>query len=324
VKKDRFPRRSVLASPRGRVAAACLLACALLLSGCRDTADPPPLVQIGERTIALHQFQQIAARSTASDPDRQQSAAEKQQLQRQILGQLIDRQLILAEADRQGLKVDANELNQALKDLRGSYSAADYQEVLVRAGKNPEQWRQQTELRLLTRKVQEQITRDVTISSDDVLDYYRKHQQQFQHPERIRAQQITVETRQQADQIYNRLQSGENFTTVARSLPHSADHEQGEDLGFFARGQLPAEFDSVLFTLPSGAYSTPVASPYGFHLFHVLEKRAAGLESFDEIRTQLTDRLERESKEQVFTTWLQLQRQQTPIYIDWTQISGDN
>jgi peptidyl-prolyl cis-trans isomerase D len=37
------------------------------------------------------------------------------------------------------------------------------------------------------------------------------------------------------------------------------------------RGTLPAEIDDVIFGLPAGEISEPVASPAGYHLFQVLE-----------------------------------------------------
>jgi len=290
-----------------------------LLGGCRQQDPVPPLVQIGTREIHLAQFRAEAGQALDGTGD--QSAAEQQLLQRRLLAQLIDRELILSEAEQRGVRISAAELETALADLRGPYSSAEFQEVLSASGQDPQQWLQQLKLRLLTEKVAEQATLAAAeVSDDEVASYYRQHPEQFRRPAQLRARQIMLPTREEAEQALRRLEQGEAFAALARELSHSPDRENGGDLGFFSRNQLPSDFDEVLFKLPVGRVSDPVASPYGVHLFLVEEKRPAGLASLADAREELAAQLHRERKERAFAEWLQELRQQTPVAIDWSQL----
>ena len=291
----------------------------VLLGGCQKQDPVPPLVQIGPKEISLEQFRTEAGQ--ALDGVGEQSAAEQQLLQRRLLAQLIDRELILIEAEKRGVEISLAELETALADLRGPYTPEEFQEVLVTSGQNPEQWTEKLRQRLLTEKVAEQATiADAEVSEDEVTSYYRNHLDQFRRPAQLRARQIMLPTQDEAERALGRLEQGEEFADLARELSHSPDRENGGDLGFVSRNQLPSDFDEVLFKLPVGRVSDPVSSPYGFHLFLVEEKRAAGLEPLSSAKEELAARLHRERKEQAFAKWLQELRQQTPVYIDWTQL----
>jgi len=291
----------------------------MILGGCRNQEPTLPLVQIGSEEISLEQFR--AEAGLALDGVSEQSAAEQQLLQRRLLAQLIDRKLILIEAEKRGVQISAAELETALADLRGTYSTEEFQEVLRSSNQDPEQWVQLLKLRLLTEKVAEEATAVVAeVSEEEVTAFYRKNPDQFQRPAQLRARQIMLQTQAEAEQVLGRLEQGEDFAELAREVSLSPDRENGGDLGYFARNQLPVEFDEVLFKLPVGRVSEPVASPYGYHLFLVEEKRKKGLEPLSSAKEELTAQLHRERKEQAFAEWLKELREQTPVYIDWTQL----
>lgn len=290
-----------------------------LSAGCRQQDPQPPLVQVGSKEISIEQFQTEAGQALTGGSD--QSAAEQQMLQRRLLAQMIDRELILIEAEKLGVQISPMEIEAALVDLRGAYSPEEFQEILRESGQNPEQWMQQLKLRLLTEKVAEQATATAAeVSEEEVTNYYKNNLEQFRRPAQLRARQILVSTQEDAEQALGRLEQGEDFAALARQISLSPDRENGGDLGYFARNQLPSEFDEVLFKLAVGRVSKPVASPYGYHLFLVEEKRKAGLEPLASSKARVTAQLHRERKELAFAQWLRELRQQTPVYIDWTQL----
>lgn len=300
-----------------------LILIVLLFGGCRNQEPKSPLVQIGPREITLTQFLAEAGQTFNGAED--QDPAEQQLLQRRLLAQLIDRELILIEAEKRGMLISPAELETELIGLRGAYSTEDFQEVLRSSGQDPQQWMEQLKLRLLTEKVAEQATATVAeVSEEEVTAYYRANLDEFRRPAQLRARQILVPTKEEAEQALARLEQGEKFADLAREISLSPDRETGGDIGFFGRNQLPVEFDEVLFKLPVGRISDPVASPYGFHLFLVEEKRKKGLEQLSSAKQELRERLHREKKEQAFTEWLQELRRQTSVHIDWAQLQPQN
>ena len=50
---------------------------------------------------------------------------------------------------------------------------------------------------------------------------------------------------------------------------------------------MPEVFDQTCFSLAPGKVSDIVSSPYGYHLFKVLEKRPSGLPPLQDIRAKV-------------------------------------
>jgi peptidyl-prolyl cis-trans isomerase C len=92
----------------------------------------------------------------------------------------------------------------------------------------------------------------------------------------IRARHILVATREEAEKIIVRLQSGEDFGAIARELSTDPTAKQNSgELGFFRRGMMVPEFEQAAYALPVGQVSrVPVKTQFGWHVIHVEEERA--------------------------------------------------
>ena len=90
-----------------------------------------------------------------------------------------------------------------------------------------------------------------------------------------------AQAKAKAQQLVTRLRAGEDFGAVARA--ESADNAGGE-LGEVARGSMPSELDSVVFSIPINQISDPLQSPFGFHIFKVTARKTR---SFEELKPLL-------------------------------------
>jgi parvulin-like peptidyl-prolyl isomerase len=89
----------------------------------------------------------------------------------------------------------------------------------------------------------------------------------------VQARHILVDTEQEATDILQRVQAGEDFAALAAQF--SADEsnkDQGGDLGWFGRGQMVPEFEQAAFEGEIGLYPTPVQSQFGFHVIEILAR----------------------------------------------------
>lgn len=85
----------------------------------------------------------------------------------------------------------------------------------------------------------------------------------------VHARQILVSDRATADSIYQQLQAGTDFATLANQY----DALTGGDLGWFPRGYLYVQaVEDAAFGLSAGQYSTVIESDYGFHIIQVIER----------------------------------------------------
>ncbi len=89
--------------------------------------------------------------------------------------------------------------------------------------------------------------------------------------------------RQQAEQLSEELQDAddEEFATRAREVSQGPSAQKGGDLGWFKRGQMVAAFEQAAFSLPAGATSKPVRTPFGYHIIRVVERHHIDPNSFE-------------------------------------------
>jgi len=298
-----------------RILLPCLLVA--LLSACqrRQEEASPVLLRVDGRSVSLEQFREdfegtLPAGQTLSEEERDG-------LQRAFLVQVIDRELVLAEADRLGITVTPSEVEAALQEYRRDYPAGSFEKMLNDRGITLEPWRRELEQGLLVEKVVRQAAyAGVAVSEEEIAACYREHLEEFDRPEQVRARQIVVASEEEGQKILGRLRQGASFAETARRYSLSPDGEQGGDLGFFARGQMPPEFDAVVFTLPVGRLSDLVKSEYGYHVFLVEERREAVRLTLEDVREQIGARLRSEMEEKAYHDWLQNLRARATIEVD--------
>ncbi len=93
-----------------------------------------------------------------------------------------------------------------------------------------------------------------------------------QTAEEVHVLQILVPTSAEADQVYARLQSGEDFLDVVVDF----DPLTKGDLGWFPRGYLnDPKIEEAAFALQPGQYSTVIQTDIGYHILYLLERDAA-------------------------------------------------
>ncbi|HKI51900.1 MAG TPA: peptidylprolyl isomerase [Geothermobacteraceae bacterium] len=296
-----------------------------LLGGCQEKTSnlPPVLFQVDGRVVTLEQFQKAFRNTLPSGKNL--TSAEISDLQRAYLVQAIDRELILAEADRLGVTVSSAEIETALTDARRDYDPGEFDKRLKDRGMSLDEWRLELRDGLLIEKVVRLAAYPrAKVSDADVAAEFEQHRDDFERPEQVRARQILVDSVEEGERLLGLLRSGEPFAKVASQYSLSPDSEQGGDLGFFARGEMPAEFDDTVFSLPVGRISELVKSPYGVHIFLVEEKREAKRLSLEDAAAEIRAQLLRRAEETVYQQWLQELRARAVININMALLAETN
>ncbi|MEJ2200302.1 MAG: EscE/YscE/SsaE family type III secretion system needle protein co-chaperone [Desulfuromonadaceae bacterium] len=206
-----------------------------------------------------------------------------------------------------------------MAEVRAEYPVEEFRALLTERGLSEAQWRQDLEESLLTEKLVRQTAYAlVMVSDEEIADYYRKHQDEFNRPEQVRARQILVADENEGRQLLEKLRQGAEFAALAKQHSLSPDAEEGGDLGFFARGEMPTEFDEVVFSLSGGRLSDLVKSEYGYHIFQVVERRQAVKLSLEMARNQIRDTLREQKEAQAYQEWLRSLRERAVITINWS------
>jgi peptidyl-prolyl cis-trans isomerase C len=112
---------------------------------------------------------------------------------------------------------------------------------------------------------------------------------------------ILVEKEDDAKDIITALQKGEKFEKLAERSKDPGSKANGGDLDWNAPGNFVKPFSDAMVKLPKGKYTTvPVQTQFGWHVIEVDDIRDAKIPSFDEVKPQLTQRLQGQELDQYF------------------------
>lgn len=223
-----------------------------------------------------------------------QSTPENQQrLAPQILRSLIDERLQMQEAQRLGVTVAQQQVEQAIVTIaqRNGMSPSQFLQVLQRSGIPLETLQEQLETQLAWRDVvRGRLLPSVQIGDSEVDDMARRVEATTGLREYLVSEiylgidspQSEAEIRDFANQIASQLRRGGNFAAVAAQFSQGVGAAQGGDVGWVLEGQLAPEIDTVLGQMSPGQVSEPIRTLAGYHIVALRESRTASGPSPDE------------------------------------------
>jgi peptidyl-prolyl cis-trans isomerase C len=104
-----------------------------------------------------------------------------------------------------------------------------------------------------------------------------------------RASHILVPTKEKADQVIKKLKGGAKFEDVAKAESTDNSKANGGDLGWFTTARMVKPFGDAVKALKVGETTTePVQTQYGWHVIKLVDTRDAPFEQF---KGQLTNGL---------------------------------
>ena len=221
-------------------------------------------------------------------------------LARALLDGLIDRAIVLQRAKAAGLQVSEAEVQRATDALADDArkGGAAWSDQLTRANQNAELLADELREHILAAKYVAEETGKEHASPAEARAFYDTHKSVFEEPEAVHCLQIVVRTPEEAKSVLDQLRGGASFDKLARQVSTSPDGRSGGDVGWFPRATMPKVFDDACFSLGNGKISGVVASPYGFHVFKVLGRRAARLKSFNDVKAEAERRATAEKRAQ--------------------------
>lgn len=239
-------------------------------------------------------------------------------VRRQMLEKRIDQRLLAQAAREHRVVVGADEVERAVLRLRADYPGRTFEELLAEEGIPYSELKEEIRRRLVIQQlIAEQVNARVAVTDDEVTRWYDEHPEDFETPEQVHARQIVVKTEEQASQILRELRRGARFEDLARKHSIAPEATQGGDLGWFARGVMPSPIDETCFELAPRRVSDVVESPYGYHVFKVVERKKAEKQALtDELRARIESRLRRSKEEAAQQAYLKTLREGATIRID--------
>lgn len=143
------------------------------------------------------------------------------------------------------------------------------------------------------------LKQQTKISDAEIQTYYQAHLNDYKVENRVHVEHILFKTlgktdaevaliKQSAQKIDEQAKHGGNFEDLAKKNSEDDNSKaKGGDIGWIVAGQTVAAFEKVAFSLPKGAISDVVQTPYGFDIIKVLDKETAHTKPVSEVRDSI-------------------------------------
>ncbi|MGN7472154.1 peptidyl-prolyl cis-trans isomerase [Brevibacillus sp. SAFN-007a] len=218
-------------------------------------------------------------------------SALKQKFGKQVLDDLVNREVVFQEAKRLGISADPKQVEQELAQIRDSYGSrtdSEFQEALQKqAGTSVDALKREITYQILLQML---ATKDISVSDDEVLKVYESRADRYSRPMQVRLRQIAVASTKEAEQVMAELKQGANFQTLAKERSiDSRTAAIGGDLGWVSLRdhRLPDEAWDAIEKLKPKENSEPVKVDDTYVIYHLEQSREAAQRSFEEVKEEL-------------------------------------
>ncbi len=300
-----------------------------LLASC-DSGGGDTMAKVNGHKILKTDVEKYFQNQTAS-AEQQPTGEQAASLRLSILRELIDNEIIMRRAEKLGLLATDEEVDRKLNEVKSPYTQEQFDQRLKDKKITLDDFKRDIRRSLTVDKViNKEITSKVSVTDQDITAYYIAHKGEFNLVEaQYHLAQILVtgqpnpqvrnlkndkaqneaEARKKVQMLSNRLDSGEDFASLA--MNYSEDPEtagNGGDLGFTPESSLkntePTTRDIVMkLRVGQNSPVITVTNPqtkqvFGYRFVKLLAKEPAGQRDLNDprvqqaIREQLRDRRE--------------------------------
>ncbi len=292
------------------------------------------LARVGDRIVTRSQYEQRLEAGLAEIAGTVPPAevAERQaEFRKKLLDEMLAEVLIKDRADRLGLTVSRQEIDEAIKRLMEQYNLKT-EEAFVESLKQSGLTRPDMEARLrdtlLTNKVfGRELRSRAEIDDKELRKRYEREKDSYRVPERARLREIVVVIpadadlgqravlRAKAEEAATKARAGQPFADLVKEYSDAPSKEKGGDIGVVAKGELLASIDQAVFATPGGGVAGPVESAAGFHILFVEERLPSEIPGFEAVRERLRNDLDQETFQRDYLAYIEKLRKEAFVQV---------
>jgi peptidyl-prolyl cis-trans isomerase C len=309
---------------------AVILASALPLTSALAKDEPGKIAaKVDNRTIDMQTFEQEVAKYMMQYQGARKNLppAFMQQIRTQAINTLINREVLLQESEKRGIKADKEAVQKGLKSVQNRFPSKEkFQEALKNLKLTQKdferQYMQQSKIQTL---LDQEIISKINIKEDDAKAYFDANSQQFDEKEQVHARHILIKVEKNADEktkaearkklvgIQKKIMSGEDFAEMAKQHSQGPSNVKGGDLGYFGKGQMVKPFEEVAFKLAAGEVSDIVETRFGYHLIKVEDRKAQKKAVYADQKEKIMGKLKNERIQKEVNTFITKLRKEAKI-----------
>jgi peptidyl-prolyl cis-trans isomerase SurA len=325
-------RSDVQRTAKLTIAATTLALISLLLGACSsggssDSKDNLVAATVNGKKIMLAEVERGVSQQSGGNQAKL-SQLEVAQARLQILGGLIQREVLFQRAEREKTLPTEDQITAIINQQKqqSGMTDDDFQKNLAAQNLTMESLREEARKDIAIKNLQDKFSSKITVNDKEVEDFYNSNRERFVSSRGVALAMIVAdpadntsqgisqndakndaEAKLKIDNIYQQLKGGADFATVARAKSEDAQSlTRGGDLGFATEDDLkqnafPPELVTRFFTMQAGDITEPIRFNSGkWYVFKLAEKRLQTenltLES-PGVRPQITQALTNQRKD---------------------------
>ena len=208
-------------------------------------------------------------------------------IQKRAFDTLVLNKLQLAEASRLGIEAEEETVTRALAAIaeNNQISVAELRTALETEGMDFETFRQSMRDEIVVRRLRNrEVTNRIQVTKSEIDSYLERSGGvdgrvavhllyiQIASPDGATPEQ-RGQARQQAEDIIDRLNRGEDFRALAQRVSSDQSGLQGGDLGWIEVNSIPPLFQPHVAKMQKGETRGPIAAGRGFHILQLVDVR---------------------------------------------------
>ncbi len=258
------------------------------------------LIHVNSRIITQSQFDARIdqnVRENGTPPN----AAKTEEMKKSVMEELVNEALLEDRAKELDLVTSDAEIEDQIKRLKEQNNVTtdeDFSKALAQSGLTIDRLRDQLRRTVtLQRVVGREVNSKVDLSDDALRVIYEREKETWRVPEKAHLAEILVSNgddparaARRAKEASDLIKGGAKFEAVVKDYSDGATKSRGGDLGLVAKGELTAEIDKAVFSLPVGSVSDPIGTRFGWHLVKVIDKIPVSYKPFADVKAELLKR----------------------------------
>ena len=233
---------------------------------------------------------------------------------------LIGEKLLEAEVKKYEDKVDEDQVDKYIEELRQDKHMSDeqFRQELKAAGMSYDDLRKRARLDLEKAMMLNQEVREkIEIPDADVQAFYDSHKADFTvAKERLKLAQILITVPANAspqqvaaaktkiDQVHAMAAKGDDFNDLARKYSDDDSRSNGGELGWFEPSDVMDQILAGVKPLKPGQISPVIRTSHGFHIVKLEDHELPGVRPLSDVKAQIRSALIDQQSSTQLQTWI--------------------
>lgn len=277
---------------------------------------------VNNEIITLSEFNMIGQEllkdlKSATEEEKTKEEMEARSL---LLDKLIEEKLIRQAAKRLGIKATKKEIKDTIEDVkkRNRLNDEEFLTALSNSGISYKGYRDNIEMEIIQNKFLERVIRQkVSISDEELKEYYINNENLFRIPSEVRLGQILFlipegisdeeknNIWKNAEMVLNMIKEGEDFGELAAKFSDGQGANNGGDIGYIKKGEINPDIEKIVFSLEVGEVSNLIKTDVGIHIIKNIDLKEGAKKKFPEVKLELESILFNKKTEEAYLEWLE-------------------